>query len=98
LLTGQQLVVARPHGGYVYIDHRGRPTLLAAEDPGCAQKLLWEALAASAGDMLVNCITSANEWAVDVGLAARLDLATDRYLAVRGMPAPAPYLPGGRFL
>jgi hypothetical protein len=47
---------------------------------------------------LVDCITSANEWAVDVGLAARLDLATEGYLAVRGMAAPAPYLPGGRFL
>jgi hypothetical protein len=46
----------------------------------------------------LNCITSVNEWAVDVGLAARRDLVTEGYLALRAMPAPAPYLPGGRFL
>ncbi|WP_344838618.1 GNAT family N-acetyltransferase [Kribbella ginsengisoli] len=98
LLTTQRLVVDRPHRGYVYIDQRARPSLLAATDAQTAQTLLWEALAASSDDTLVNCITSANEWAVDVGMAARLNLATEGYLAVRGLPAPAPYLPGGRFL
>jgi hypothetical protein len=98
LLSSHRLVVAPRQRGYVYVDLRGRAALLAAEDPGTAQELLWEALASSAGETLVNCITSANEWAVDVGLAARLDLATEGYLALRAMPAPAPYLPGGRFL
>lgn len=98
LLTSQRLVVARRQRGYVYVDQRGRASLLAAEDPGTAQELLWEALASSSGDTLVDCITSANEWAVDVGLAARLDLVTEGYLGVRAMAAPAPYLPGGRFL
>jgi GNAT superfamily N-acetyltransferase len=98
LLSSQRLVAARPHRGYVYVDHRGRPTLLAAADPQTAQELLWEALAASSGETLVDFITSENDWAVDVGLAARLDLATEGYLAVRGMAAPVPYLPGGRFL
>jgi len=97
LLNSQRLVVAGRRG-YAYIDHHNRATLLAATDPATAQDLLWEALASSSGDTLVDFITSANDWAIDVGLTARLNLATEGYLAVRGMPAPAPYLPGGRFL
>jgi hypothetical protein len=55
-------------------------------------------LASSRGDTAVNSITTANEWAVDVGLAARLDIGQEGYLAVRGMKAPAPYLASGHFL
>lgn len=84
--------------GYVYLEEGGRPALLAAEHPATAQQLLWEALASSRGATLVNCITANNEWAVDVGLAARLDLGQEGYLAVRGMADPAPYLPSGHFL
>jgi hypothetical protein len=40
----------------------------------------------------------ANEWAVDVGLAARLDIGQEGYLALRGMREPAPYLASGQFL
>ncbi|MEU0093349.1 GNAT family N-acetyltransferase [Kribbella sp. NPDC006257] len=98
LLNSQRLVVSRSQRGYVYVDQRARATLLAAADPRTAQELLWEALASSTGDTVVDLITPENAWAIDVGLAARLDLATEGYLAVRGMAAPAPYLPGGRFL
>ncbi|GAA3878578.1 hypothetical protein GCM10023084_34400 [Streptomyces lacrimifluminis] len=38
------------------------------------------------------------QWAVDIGLAARLDIGQEGYIAVRGMPAPAPYLASGHFL
>ncbi|MGC5562926.1 GNAT family N-acetyltransferase [Streptomyces sp. FR-108] len=96
-----RLVVSRASGrpGYVYIDQdRGQPALLAAGHPQTAQKLLWEALAASRGPTLVNCITSANHWAVDVGLTARLDIGQEGYLAVRNMAEPAPYLASGHFL
>ncbi|WP_230993372.1 GNAT family N-acetyltransferase [Streptomyces endocoffeicus] len=95
-----RLVVSRAYGrpGYVYIDDQGRAALLAAAQPATAQDLLWEALAASGGDTLVNCITPANEWAVDVGLAARLDIGQEGYLALRAMPPPAPYLASGHFL
>jgi hypothetical protein len=94
------LVVSQAKGrpGYVYVDDQGRAVLLAAAHPETAQDLLWEALASSRGDTLVNCITTANEWAVDVGLAARLDIGQERYLAVRGMKDPAPYLASGHFL
>ncbi|MEU1941973.1 GNAT family N-acetyltransferase [Streptomyces sp. NPDC020125] len=96
-----RLVVSRApgHPGYVYIDQdQGQPALLAAAHPQTAQKLLWEALAASRGRTLVNCITSANHWAVDVGLTARLDIGQEGYLAVRDMTEPAPYLASGHFL
>ncbi|MEV6561507.1 GNAT family N-acetyltransferase [Nocardia sp. NPDC051756] len=100
LLAGHRLVVSRAgdEPGYVYLDHRGRPILLAAADQRTAEKLLWEALASTDGDTLVNCITTANEWAIDVGLAAGLRLGQEGYLAVRGMPTPAPYLASGQFL
>lgn len=81
--------------GYVDIDDQGRATLLAA---AAVQTLLWEALASSHADTRVSCITTANHWAVDVGLTARLDLAQVGYLAVRGMTDPAPYLASGHFL
>ena len=84
--------------GYVYIDDHGRPTLLAAAQEETARNLLWEAFAASQGETLVNCITSDNHWALDVGLAARLDIGQEGYLALRGMNVPAPYLASGHFL
>lgn len=101
MLKSLRLVVSRApdRPGYVYFDDtRGRPALLAAAHPDTAEKLLWEALASTTEDTLVNCITTANHWAVDVGLAARLDLAQEGYLALRGMPEPAPYLASGTFL
>lgn len=98
LLAGHRLVVSRAEPGYVYLDGRGRPTLLAAAKRRTAEKLLWEALASARADTLVNCITTANEWAIDVGLAAGLQIGQEGYLAVRGMPTPAPYLASGQFL
>jgi GNAT superfamily N-acetyltransferase len=101
MLERLRLVVSDDPGrpGYVYIDEeQGRGVLLAAAEPRTAQDLLWEALAASSGDTLVNCITTANHWAVDVGLAARLDIGQEGYLALRGMAEPTPYLASGHFL
>ena len=43
-------------------------------------------------------VTAANDWAVDVGMAARLELHTSGYLALRGMRPPAPYLHHGSLL
>ncbi|RKS73587.1 ribosomal protein S18 acetylase RimI-like enzyme [Actinomadura pelletieri DSM 43383] len=101
MLDTLRLVVSdtRDRRGYVYLDpHRDRPALLAAENVPTAETLLWEALAATRGETLVNCVTTANHWAVDVGLAARLDLDQEGYLALRGMPEPAPYLASGHYL
>ncbi|MEU0279124.1 GNAT family N-acetyltransferase [Streptomyces sp. NPDC006195] len=100
MLGTMRLVVSRDttKPGYVYLDDRGQAALLAAAQPETAQKLLWEAVASSRGATLVNCITTPNEWAIDVGLAARLDIGQEGYIAVRGMPVPAPYLASGHFL
>ncbi len=100
MLDTLRLVVSEDRGkpGYVYIDGQGRASLLAAAHPETAQSLLWEALASARGRTLVNCITTPNQWAVDVGLAARLDIGQEGYIAVRDMPAPAPYLASGHFL
>ena len=43
-------------------------------------------------------MTPANEWAVDIGLEARLSVSTRGYLALRGMSPPTPYLPHSSLL
>jgi RimJ/RimL family protein N-acetyltransferase len=86
--------------GYVYLRPDGSPYLLAATNRRTATDLLWEALAATSPDEVVEVphISAVNEWAVDVGLAARLDLHTSGYLGLRHLKAPMPYLHSGRFL
>ena len=84
--------------GYAYVDASGRVQLLAATSRRTATRLLWEALASAPGEVDVAHVTAANEWAVDVGLAARLELHQEGYLALRNMRPPAPYLPNGAFL
>ncbi|MFJ2738669.1 GNAT family N-acetyltransferase [Streptomyces sp. NPDC087440] len=102
LLETMRLVVSRTpqYPGYAYLDPRGRTHLLAAQHPSTARTLLWEALASAPPGPtgIPPAITTANHWAVDVGLSARLTLLQDGYLALHGLPAPTPYLPSGRFL
>ena len=43
-------------------------------------------------------VTAANQWALDVGLAARLELHQEGYLGLRGMKPPAPYVHNGALL
>jgi GNAT superfamily N-acetyltransferase len=80
--------------GYVYLDTDLQPCLVAATNRRTAERLLWEGLAASppGATVTVRNVTQANEWAVDVGLAARLSVSTSGYLALRGMRPPTPYL------
>lgn len=93
-----RLVVSRAEPGYVYLDQQGNTKLLAATNQDVARKLLWEALATAPGAIVVNSITAANQWAIDAGLTARLDLHQEGYLALRGMTEPSPYLISGAFL
>ncbi|MDQ4052531.1 MAG: GNAT family N-acetyltransferase [Actinomycetota bacterium] len=89
----------RSASGYAYFDGQGRVALLAATDRRTATRLLWAALAdAGAGRQVVPHITAVNEWAVDVGMAARLELHTEGYLGLRGMKPPAPYVHNGALL
>ena len=95
------VVVDRSTGsGYAYVEPGGGPYLLAATNRRTAADLLWETLAASSPDrtLVIGHVTAANEWAVDVGMAARMDLHTAAYLAMRHMKPPMPYLPSGHFL
>lgn len=91
------LVVDADGKGYAYADGSG-PTLLAALDEETATRLLWECLARTEGQAKVTHVTGANQWAVDVGLAARLAIGTEGALGVRGMAPPAPYLHNGALL
>jgi GNAT superfamily N-acetyltransferase len=95
------LVADRTTGsGYAYVLPSGEPYVVAATNRRTATDLLWECLAASDPEMPVSVaqISAANEWAIDVGMAARMELWTHNYLAVRGMRPPVPYLPSGMFL
>jgi GNAT superfamily N-acetyltransferase len=84
--------------GYAYHASDGTPMLLAATNRRTATRLLWECLAAAGETAYVPHVTAANEWAVDVGLAARLDLQQEGYLGLHGMRPPAPYLHHGSLL
>ncbi len=86
--------------GYAYVDADGSPYLVAATNRKIAQRLLWSALAMSSPDEQVDIagLTSDQEWAVDVALAAGLSLGSSGYLCLRHMRPPNPYVPSGHFL
>ena len=95
------VVVDRTTGsGYAYVESGGGPYLLAANNRRTATDLLWETLAASspAEPVTIGRVTASNEWALDVGMEARLDLHSNGYLGLRHMKPPMPYLPSGHFL
>jgi GNAT superfamily N-acetyltransferase len=99
LLMGQlRLVVSETSSaqGYAYLDHG--VALLAATDRRTASRLMWEALAASDGEVVIGHVTAENSWAVDVGLAARLELHQEGYLGLRRMRPPQPYLSHGALM
>lgn len=84
--------------GYAYLNERGQLALLAASNRRTATRLLWAALAEGAEKVTVHHLTGANQWALDVGFAARLELHQEGYLALRGMKPPAPYVHNGALL
>ncbi len=97
LLRQFRLVVSESSSaqGYAYLDDG--VALLAATDRRTATRLLWEAIASS-DDVLVGHLTAENSWAVDVGLAARLELYQEGYLALRNMRPPKPYISHGALM
>lgn len=86
--------------GYAYVDDAGSPALVAATTRRTASDLVWEAFASSTPGSTVSLhhVTAANQWAIDVGLAARLSVHTSGYLCLRGMKPPAPYVHHGSML
>jgi GNAT superfamily N-acetyltransferase len=86
--------------GYAYHHPGGGPYMLAASDRDAASLVLWDALAASAEDTVTDMhnLTGSQAWAIDIGLAAGLELHNRGYLALRAMAPPVPYIPSGHFL
>ena len=90
------LVTDRAAGsGYAYVDGSGAPVVLAAGTRRAATSLMWEALASADPDRPVEVrhVSPANDWAVDVAVAARLSVGSRGFLALRRMKEPAPYIP-----
>lgn len=99
MLSSWRLIVSdtTTGSGYAYLDGEG-VALLAATNRRTAARLLWTALADAEERVTVSHVTAANEWALDVGLAARLEVHQEGYLGVRNMAPPTPYLHHGALL
>ena len=93
----RRLVVAAGRDGYAYTS-AGGTYLLAARTEATAARLLWECLAGADGPFEVSHVTTANMWAADIALRARLSMATSGFLGVRGLAPPAPYIHCGPLL
>jgi GNAT superfamily N-acetyltransferase len=98
LMQQLRLVVSESSSaqGYAYLDQG--VALLAATDRRTASRLMWESLASSTGEVTIGHVTPENTWAVDIGLAARLDLYQEGYLGLRHMRPPHPYLSHGALM
>ncbi|MCW2931221.1 MAG: family N-acetyltransferase [Actinomycetia bacterium] len=94
---GRRLVVTAGRDGYAYTSGGGTYLLAARTEP-TATRLLWECLAGADGHFEVSHVTSANMWAADTALRARLSMGTHGFLGVRGMTPPAPYIHCGPLL
>lgn len=84
--------------GYAYLNERGQVAVLAASNRRTATRLLWAALADGPDQVTLSHVTGANQWVLDVGFAARLELHQEGYLGLRGMKPPTPYVHSGALL
>lgn len=85
--------------GYCYLRGDGRLELLAATSRRLATRLLTAALHGLAGRAAsIPHLTAEQQWALDVGLAAGLGPENAGYVCLRGMRAPAPYVPSAALL
>jgi GNAT superfamily N-acetyltransferase len=102
LLRHHRLFVADDFAGsgYCYLRDDGRVELLAATSRRLATRLLTTALmnVPQGAKARIHHITAEQQWALDVGLAAGLELTTGGYVCLRGMRPPSPYIPSGGFL
>jgi hypothetical protein len=86
--------------GYCYLrPEDGKVELLAATSRRLATRLLTAALLSvpDGSEVEIGELTAEQEWAVDVGLAAGLELTNAGYVCLRGMRPPTPYIPSGTF-
>lgn len=94
---GARLVVADAAGHRGFAVHSGGSVaMLGADDEVTATALLWACLAQVEDDVELWGWTAAQNWAVQVALAARLQVVPGGHMFVRGLPGlPGPYLPSG---
>jgi GNAT superfamily N-acetyltransferase len=97
---GMGLLVDAAGAGYAVLGP-GRVRAVGARDEATATRLLWAALAESAGpdgQTSVESLTGEQQWAVAVAHAARLTLRPGTGIGVRdGRRPPAPYVPSGAY-
>lgn len=99
MLEGGMRLVVSGQGYAVYGENR--VVVLAARSCGSAAALLRAALIGMAdqGEVRVNWITGAQQWAIRVALAAGLSFRVEGPICTRGNVGPlTPYLPSGAFL
>jgi len=99
MLEGGMRLSVSDEGYAVYGEHR--VVVLAARTPYGAADLLRAALIAMRedGEIHVNWITAAQQWAISPVLAAGLSLRPEGPICTRGRLGPlTPYLPSGAFL
>jgi GNAT superfamily N-acetyltransferase len=84
--------------GYCYL-RGGSVELLAATSRRLASRLLTAALLSvpEGGTARVDRLTAEQDWALDVGIAAGLEITNAGYVGLRGMRPPMPYIPSGVF-
>jgi len=102
LMRHNRLVVADDlaGSGYCYIGADGKVALLGATSRRLAKRVLTAALLAVDEGVAVEVqdITADQQWAVDVGLDAGLELRAEGFVCYRGLRPPTPYIPSGAFL
>ena len=94
-------VIDGPAGrGYVAL-RDATVELVAATTPHAAQQLLWWALAQTPADadLEIDGLTAAQQWAIEVVLAAGLTITPTGPILTKGRLGPlTPYLPSGHYL
>lgn len=81
------------------LSFRGSPSLVAAERPETAQRLLWTVLAEATEDVTFYFVTGQQQWAFDVCFRAGLLVRPGTAVFTRGDLGPLhPYLPNGPYL
>ncbi|MGI5351974.1 GNAT family N-acetyltransferase [Streptomyces sp. CA-250714] len=105
LMRHHRLVVADDlaGSGYCYLsddDGSAKVALLGATSRRLATRVLTAALLGVGEGTVVEVqdLTADQQWAVDVGLRAGLELRAEGFVCLRGMRPPSPYIPSGAFL
>jgi GNAT superfamily N-acetyltransferase len=102
------MLLARPGAAGFLVEGRGfaihidgSPVVLVADGGGIAQDLLWSCLAAAkpGASVDIDFVVAGNDWAIEVGLEARLALTPQGPIFTRGDVGPLrAWIPSGSLL